>query len=73
MVEDKPEVDKPALCMLAGSMQAQGKLVVDKLEEQHKRKLQQMEADSPAVNVIAYMYIVFIYLYTTVYVFWASP
>ncbi len=25
------------------------------LKEQHKRKLHQMEADSPAVNVIAYM------------------
>ncbi len=27
-------------------------------KEQCKRKLQQMEADSPAVNEIAYMYIV---------------
>ncbi len=28
------------------------------LEEQHKRELHQMEADSPAVNVIAYMCII---------------
>jgi hypothetical protein len=27
-------------------------------DKQCKRKLQQMEADSPAVNVIAYMYII---------------
>ncbi len=57
--------DKPALSMLAESMPAQGELVedkpawgelvVDKLGEQHKRKLHQMEADSPAVIVIAYM------------------
>jgi hypothetical protein len=40
LVEDKP---------------AQGELLVDKLGEQHKRKLHQMEADSPAVIVIAYM------------------
>jgi hypothetical protein len=39
---------KPALSML----------VEDKLEKQCKRKLQQMEADSPAVNVIAYMCII---------------
>jgi hypothetical protein len=32
--------------------------VVDKLEEQHKRKLHQMEADSPAVIIIAYVYII---------------
>jgi hypothetical protein len=37
---------------------AQGKLVVDKLEEQHKRKLHQMEADSPAAIVIVYMCII---------------
>jgi hypothetical protein len=37
---------------------AQGELVVDKLGEQCKRKLQQMEADSPAVIVIAYMCII---------------
>ncbi len=38
------------------SMPAQGELVVDRLEEQqHKRKLHQMEADSPAV---AYMCII---------------
>jgi hypothetical protein len=37
--------DKPAL-----SMPAQGELVVDKLGEQHKGKLHQMEADSPAVT-----------------------
>ncbi len=37
------------------SMPAQGELVVDKFEEQHKRKLHRMEADSPAVIVIAYM------------------
>jgi hypothetical protein len=48
LVEDKPEADKPA----------QGELVVDKLGEQHKRKLHQMEADSPAVIVIAYMCII---------------
>jgi hypothetical protein len=36
--------DKPAL-----SMPDQGELVVDKLGEQHKGKLHQMEADSPAV------------------------
>ncbi len=47
--EDKPEADKPALSMLVESMPAQGELVVDKLGEQHKRKLHQMEADSPAV------------------------
>jgi hypothetical protein len=29
--------------------------VVDKLEEQHKRKLHQMEADSPALIVAVYM------------------
>ena len=68
LVEDKPEADKPHLCMLAGSMPAQdklaedmpaqGELVVDKLGEQCKRKLQQMEADSPAVDVIAYVYII---------------
>jgi hypothetical protein len=68
LVEDKPEADKPALCMLAESMPAQdklaedmpaqGELVVDKLGEQCKRKLQQMEADSPAVIVIAYMCII---------------
>jgi hypothetical protein len=40
------------------SMPAQGELVVDKLEEQQKRKLHQMEADSPAVIVIAYMCII---------------
>ena len=58
----------PALCILAGSMAAQdklaedmpaqGELVVDKLGEQHKKKQHQMEADSPAVNVIVYVYIV---------------
>jgi hypothetical protein len=37
---------------------AQGELVVDKLGEQCKRKLQQMETDSPAVIVIAYMCII---------------
>ena len=37
---------------------AQGELVVDKLGEQCKRKLQQMEADCPAVIVIAYMCII---------------
>jgi hypothetical protein len=68
LVEDKPEADKSALSMLAESMPAQsklaedkpaqGKLVVDKLGEQHKRKLHQMEDDSPAVIVIAYMCII---------------
>ncbi len=65
MVENKPAADKPALSMLAESMPAQdklakdmpaqGKLVVGKLGEQHKRKLHQMEADSPAVIVINYV------------------
>jgi hypothetical protein len=60
LVKDKPAADKPALSMPAQDkpaedMPAQGQLVVDKLEEQHKRKQHQMEADSPAVNAIAYM------------------
>ncbi len=68
LVKGKPAADKPAPSMLAESMPAQdkpaedmpaqGQLVVDKLEEQHKRKLHQMEADSPAVNVIAYICII---------------
>jgi hypothetical protein len=73
LVEDKPAADKPALGMLAqGKLAedmpaqgelvedkpAQGELVVDKLGEQHKRKLHQMEANSPAVIVIAYMCII---------------
>ncbi len=39
---------------------AEDKLAEDKMVEdkQCKRKLQKMEADSPAVNVVAYMYIV---------------
>ncbi len=67
-MENKPAADKPALSMLAESMPAedklaegmpaQGELVVDKLREQYKRKLHQMEADSPAVIVIAYMCII---------------
>ncbi len=66
--QDKLAEDMPALCILAGSMPAQdklaedmpvqGELVVDKLGEQHKRELHQMEADNPAVIVIAYMCIV---------------
>ncbi len=48
----------PAQDKLAEDMPAQGELVVDKLGEQCKRKLQQMEADSPAVIVIAYMCII---------------
>ncbi len=39
----------------------EGKVLLDVVhleEEQYKRKLQQMEADSPAVNVIAYMCII---------------
>ena len=56
--QDKLAEDKPVLCMLAGSMPAQDKLVVDKLGEQHKRKLHQMEANSLAVIVIAYMCII---------------
>ena len=49
-VQDELAVDKPA----------QGKLVVDKLVEdkQCKRKLQQMEADNPAIDIVAYVYIV---------------
>jgi hypothetical protein len=73
LAEDMPvqgEVveDKPALSMLAESMPAQdkltegmpaqGELVVDKLREQYKRKLHQMETDSPAIIVIAYMCII---------------
>jgi hypothetical protein len=56
LVKDKLAAAKLALSMLAESMPAQDKLVVDKLGEQHKRKLHQMEADSPAVIVIASMY-----------------
>ncbi len=71
-MEDKPEADKPALSMLVESMPAQGELVEDKPEVdkpslsmlvesmpvQHKRKLHQMEANSLAVIVIAYMCII---------------
>ncbi len=52
-VGEEVPLEEPTL-----SMPAQGELVVDKLEEQHKRKLHQMEADSPAVIVIAYMCII---------------
>ncbi len=45
LVENKPEVDKPTLSMLVESMPVQ-----------HKRKLHQMETDSPAV--IDYVYII---------------
>jgi hypothetical protein len=45
--------DKPVLSMPAEDMPAKGELVEDKLG-----KLHQMEADSPAVNVIAYMCII---------------
>jgi hypothetical protein len=54
-LNEEVPLEKPALSLLAEDMPAQGELVVDKLKEQHKRKLHQMEADNPAVNVIAYM------------------
>ncbi len=59
-MEDKPVLSMLVECMptqgkLAEGMPAQGELVEDKLGEQHKRKLYQMETDSPAVIVIDYV------------------
>ncbi len=55
LVKDKPAVDKPALSMLAESVPAQDKPAEDMPAQD---KLHQMEDDSPAVIVIAYICII---------------
>jgi hypothetical protein len=55
LAEDKLAKDKPAADKLAEDKLAEDKMVEDK---QGKRKLQQMEADNPAIDIVAYVYIV---------------
>jgi hypothetical protein len=58
--EDKPAEDRPAEDNLAEDKLAKDKPAEDKMVEdkQGKRKLQQMEADNPAIDIVAYVYIV---------------